>query len=202
MAPRSAVPPVDQLIPPRPTGGLTFRQPEEPADLPSPSDLPTLSPDQSSPWDGDDSLSDEEMGLPPDDGPSGASRTSSRASSGSALSKKALREGLRTAVLSAGAAAGEYLTDDAGRAVELWVTDEGDAAAIGDPLASILNRRGGLGDAGNPDLGDAIAAAIGLGVYAWKQLNRWGAARRVRAQQRIAQQQAAAADGAGEPDQR
>lgn len=201
MASRSAVPPVDQLIPPsRPLGALTFQQPEpEPS---SPSDLPSLTPDPSldeGAGAGDWSSGDESATSDP--GPSGASRTSSKASSGSALSKKPLQEAARTAVLAAGAAAGEALTDDAGKAVELYVTDEADAAAIGDPIASIIGRHGGLGDAANPDLGDAIAAGVGLAVYVWKQLGRWKAARQVRAQQRVAQEHADGAAGVGEPDQ-
>lgn len=184
MAPRSSVPPVDSL---RPSGGLTFLQPETPSDPPSPSDLPgeetTSTPSQSGLLDGSPSASEQPHDEPA--GPSEDDPTSSPASSGSkasALSKRALRDAVRKGVLMAGTVANEILArDEAAQHVGLYLADEDDAQAIGDPLASIANRRGGLGAAGNPDVGDAIAALVGLALYGWKQFARSRAAREMRA---------------------
>lgn len=153
-APSSPVDPTSPSNPdPTTTGPLMFAEP-----TPSPSDLPDD-------WPSDD-VSDE---LPP--APAPADPTSSRASSGSALSKTALRDVIRAAVIAAGAAANEFLTrDELERQNGLYATDERDAEAIGDPLANIANRRGGLGAAGNPDVVDAIEAIIGAGLYLTRQI--------------------------------
>jgi hypothetical protein len=94
-------------------------------------------------------------------------------------------------VLGAGEFAHQVLArDEPAQAVELYRTDDDDAEAIGDPLANIANRHGGLGAAGNPDLGDAIAALIGLALYATKQFARWNAARALRQAAHVQQQPA------------
>jgi len=94
----------------------------------------------------------------------------------------------------AGAVANQNLTrdelerDDVG----LWIADEDDAANIGDPLANLAARRGGVaGAAANPDLGDIIAMLVGLAVYVSKQLQKLQAVRQYR--------RAKAAQGVHEP---
>lgn len=178
MAPRSSSPasprtvttdPLSRPDPSRPGGALTFRQPEEetsdPLSLPAVDDSPSLSGEPS----------DE---LP---GPSEGPRTSSRGSSGSALSKRALRDAARAGVITAGGIAHQVLArDELEQQAGLYLADEDDAEAIGDPLANMANRRGGLGAAGNPDLADAIAALIGLALYIVKQLARWNAVKAAR----------------------
>lgn len=199
MAPRSSVPPVDSLSSPRPSGGLLFQQPEpvtsdlpSPSDPPSPSDLPDASPSGSEP------LHDEL------DDPSGDDPTSSRGSSTSrpaALSKRTLREAVRRGVLMAGTVAHSVLArQPAEQAVGLYLADDDDAKAIGDPLADIAHRRGGIGAAGNPDVADAIAALIGLALYGAKQFARFAEARAYQhdAAARGAEDEPAPADG-GQP---
>lgn len=113
---------------------------------------------------------------------SDAPPTSSKASSVSATSKRAVRDAARQAVLMAGGVAHQVLArDEAARTVDLYLADEADAEAIGDPVANMVNRRGGIGAAGNPDLADAIAALIGLALYVIKQLTRWAIAKDLRA---------------------
>lgn len=178
MASRSAVPPVESL---RPSGSLTFLAPSDDPTT-SPSDPLSEPTSPSDPWaDGSPSLSDESSDEPSAE--SGTSRRSSTGSSGSALSKRTLRDAARAAVLGAGGIAHEFLAQqEAQQQVGLYLADEQDAEAIGDPLASIAHRHGGIGGAANPDLGDAIAAIVGLAVYVSKQLGRAREARRLRAQ--------------------
>lgn len=180
--PRATVPTVDSL---RPNGALTFLQPdphpfpypnelmtEETSESPSdPTSLPYSGPLGDSPSDSDE-LSDG-----PSD-PSMGARSSSRGSSGSALSKRTLRDACRRGVLMAGSIAHTALArDEIAQLHGLYLADDDDAEAIGDPIASIAQRRGGLGAAGNPDLADAIAALIGLALYGTKQLARFADAR-------------------------
>lgn len=157
---------------PRPRGALTFRQP-----TPESTTGPTTLPDdltEPSP-----SPSDELPGEPSE--PSAAPRTSSRASSADVATNGALRDAIRAGIIGAGHGIHTVLArDEAARTVGLYLTDEGDAEAIGDPLASIAQRHGGIGASGNPDLGDAISALIGLATYAFKQIQRWAAAREYR----------------------
>jgi hypothetical protein len=146
----------------RPTGALTWSQPD-----PSPSDPTSL------PGLGDDSpsASDEQLHEPVE--PSTDAPTSSRGSSANPLSKAALRNGFRRGVLIIGDAANGLLArDEADQLAQVYVTDADDAEAIGDPLASIVQRRGGIGPAGNPDLVDALTALFGLVSYILKQLGR------------------------------
>jgi hypothetical protein len=142
---------------PRPSGALTFSQPwpnPEPADSPSPSAAPS-----------------DEQGAPPDDAPS--SSTGSSAKPASVTSAALLREGIRTGVLSVGQYAHQLLArDEADVAAGVWLADADDAETIGDPIANVLNRRGGIGAAGNPDIADAITCLIGLALYVAKQFAR------------------------------
>ena len=159
---------------PRPVGGIAFATPKEEEE--------TTTPWSSGVEDGSPSLGAEPLDAL-QDAPSDDRRTSSKASSGSALSKRALRDAVRQGVLMAGSVAHQLLPrDQVEREVGLYLADEDDAEAIGDPLASIANRRGGLGAAANHEVTDAIAALIGLALYIAKQLARFTAARQLREQ--------------------
>ncbi len=82
----------------------------------------------------------------------------------------------------------------------MWLTDQIDAENIGDPLARIINRHNPVGDVvGDTDAGDAIAALVGLGVYAFRQLDRWRQARRLRRHQAAVPAAQGAQDVPGEP---
>lgn len=185
--PRATVPSVDAL---RPTGPIAFMQPsEDPSDLPSPSDLPDLtsSPsDQPDPWPSTDETSPSAR--EDEDEPDRRSSTASRA--GSALSKRTLRDAVRRGVLMAGGIAHTVLArEEAQQRVGLYLADEDDSQAIGDPLTNIAYRHGGIGAAGNPDVADAIAALIGLALYGAKQLARATEARMLAAELRTVQEQ-------------
>ncbi|OJV58104.1 MAG: hypothetical protein BGO38_07845 [Cellulomonas sp. 73-145] len=180
----------------RPSGGrgLTFLQPDDQEpELASPSDLPSPWADQETTSSGDQlGASPSEPGWPSDEPgePSDGPRTSSRGSSASALSKRTLREAIRNGVLMAGSIAHQVLArEDAAAQVGLYLADEDDAQAIGDPVTNIVHRHGGLGAAGNPDVADAIAAMIGLALYAAKQAARFAAAHQLRAQSGTAPQE-------------
>ncbi|MCL1872174.1 MAG: hypothetical protein FWF90_17430 [Promicromonosporaceae bacterium] len=181
-----------------PSGAWTY--PEEtspslsPSDLPSPplSDETTTS--TASSWDGVDPVDVSDQ-APAFDDP-----TSSRASSGKAgFTKKHTQEGARNAVKMVGVGAHQFLArDEFEQAVGLYLTDETDDKAIGDPVGSIVHRHGWLGQAANPDVVDGVNALIGVGVYVWKQVQRAWAARAARAAAAAtaqAAESAAAADG-------
>lgn len=178
------LPDVEPLpAPPRPTGSLTFRQPEtDLQETPSP-----LDPADGSPSDVEPSGSWPEK--------SDAPQTSSRTSSGEPPKKlKALIvEGARALVMMAGAAAHQSLArSETAKALEMWTADDDDAEAIGDPLAGMANRRlGDVVNASGPDAEDIIGALIGIATYGIKQYRKWMAGREMR--------RAAAAQGLAEP---
>lgn len=178
----------------RPSGGMTFRAPEEvPAatwaegptrttatsageeTTPALDDLGDASPSASE-WQIDESAADDE-----------SDRTSSRSGSGDdvrPLSKKAQQAAARTAVKVASGMAHTYLarTDEA-RRVGMFLADDDDAAAIGDPLVRILGRHAGSsGAVANPDVADGIAAMLGVAGFVAKQIDK---------QRQIAEHQAA-----------
>lgn len=180
---RSSVPSVESQ---RPSGRLTFLSPPETDEAsPSPSDLPSDLPD-TSPLERSRSESDELLDESSE--PASDDLTSSRGSSGSSItSKAALRRAARKGVLLAGAGAHELLArDEAAKAVELYLADKDDSEAVGDPLANIVHRHGGLGEAGNPDFADAIAALFGLATYVFKQISRARLAAQLRAERAAA----------------
>lgn len=81
------------------------------------------------------------------------------------LARRPLEDVIRGLVLGAGVAAHHQLTrTDAERDAGLYLMDEDEAAAIGDPLAKIAGRRAG-GQLVNPDAGDLIAAGIAAATY-------------------------------------
>jgi hypothetical protein len=143
-------------------------QPEEPEPW------PTLE-ETSQPADGDGSASDDESLSDPDESPE---ETSSRDSSGDAggplkpLGKAALRATTRKGVLIATSAvhriaARQVLERKAG----LYIADEQDQELIGDPVANLLHRRGGIvGGKMSEDANDALSALMGLANYVSKQI--------------------------------
>lgn len=160
--------------PRRPLRGPAFLQPgaqETPQEPLSPPQSPQESPAGASRPGSSPGASDAPHDESTD--PSGAARTSSKGSSASPLSKAALREAVQHGVLMAGTVAHETLTshDPIAQESTLWLADHNDAKAIGDPLADIAARRGGVaGSLGNPDLVDGLKALIGVAVYVSKQL--------------------------------
>ena len=170
MAPQLDASPQPSQIPSptRPRGGMTFAQPEPTA--------PTDPLEDASP-----SPSGEPRTELPDPSEPGPTSSPGSSASPSVGSKRVLRDAVRSGVMMAGGVAHQLLArDQAAIDVELYLVDAEDAEAIGDPLANIANRRGGIGIAGNPDLADAIACLIGLALYAAKQIARLAAAREYR----------------------
>lgn len=183
---------------PRSGDPLAWAIPDDLDPLTSPADLPTTATSQtdetSDPtrWDGSD----------PDEldasGPASDAPTSSRASSGiRPFSKTSTQRASRQAVKMVGVVAHQTLArDEHEQAAGLYLTDDDDDRAIGDPVGSIVHRHGWLGEAGNPDVVDGINALIGLGIYAWKQVQRAAAARAAKIAARAG---ASAAAATGEP---
>lgn len=173
-----------QPQPPQPQGrgrrALKFQSPEPEPSSPPPPGVTTPPTSPSGPR-----ASSPSETASPSDGPGldpGTEGTSSRESSARPLSDKALRHAVRQGVLMAGRGAHEVLAREADdRALGLYLTDAEDAENIGDPLASLAARRGGVAGMANPDVSDAIAVLIGLAVYISKQFARWRAAREARA---------------------
>ena len=152
----------------KPRGALLFAQPEQEM---NPYDQQDGSPSL-------DGATRAELPDPIEDDRSSSPGSSTRAPAGSA---KVLREAVRSGVGMAGGFAHQLLArDQAAVDVGLYLVDADDAEAIGDPLAAIAQRRGGIGVAGNPDLADAIACLIGLALYATKQFVRWADAKQRR----------------------
>ncbi|MFT3873416.1 MAG: hypothetical protein QM714_12365 [Nocardioides sp.] len=85
-------------------------------------------------------------------------------------SRKQLLKPFRAGVHTAGGIVAELLTRPGTpeREAQLWVPDDDDAKAIGDPLAGLASRRMGDGPE-NPDVTDLIGLAIGLLGYVVKQ---------------------------------
>jgi hypothetical protein len=155
-----------------PTGALTFRQPTpnpETDPRPSSDDQLGASPSPS------DAMPDE-----PGE-PSTSPRTSSKASSGRTTTKEILRKAARALVEVVGGYANDCLARDAAaQQVQMYVADEEDQEAIGDPLAELAHRHGRMGDFASPDVADAIDAMIGLTIYAVKLLAKRKRAKELR----------------------
>jgi hypothetical protein len=161
-------------LPPQPRSRLSVplffsgSQPEEtdPASLlTDPSPFPS----------GDVSDSDDESLSDPDES---LSETSSSGSSGDGggplkpLGKAALRATTRKGVLIATSAVHRIAArHELERAAGLYVADEQDQELIGDPVANLLHRRGGLvGNKMSEDANDAVSALMGLANYIGKQV--------------------------------
>ncbi|MBN9328086.1 MAG: hypothetical protein BGO38_07005 [Cellulomonas sp. 73-145] len=188
---RQPVPTVDQLRPS--SSSLAFLQPTEPAEV-SPSDLPDPTA-LGDPWSSISETSDS-AGEPD---PSPAPTSSPASSAEPLLSKGTIEDLAQELVIGAGEMLNQtFARDGASQQVGMWLTDDHDAENIGTPLARIVNRHETLGAVGNPDVADAIAAGVGVGVYLWRQLQRWNAARQLRRAGQLAADQAAAAAGESE----
>jgi len=118
---------------------------------------------------GDESLSD------PDESPSGTSSSDSSADGGGPLKplgKAALRATTRKGVLIASSAVHRIAArQELERAAGLYIADEQDQELIGDPVANLLHRRGGIvGGKMSEDANDALSALMGLANYVSKQI--------------------------------
>lgn len=157
--------------PRRPSGPLTFLSPGTEAEeswTPLEGTSPETADELLDPSPSDSAYSSDE--LSEDDG---NGRPSSRASSGNALGKKALKAATIKGVLIGSEMAHRALARTEGqRVVGLFRADDEDAENIGDPLAELLHRRGGIAGAtaaANPDVGDAIRLMMGMANLVSKQ---------------------------------
>jgi hypothetical protein len=114
--------------------------------------------------------SDEQLEQPGSEQPDTA--TSSKGSSDSPLSKGQLKETFRAGVRISTSTAHRLAARTPGQQhVGLYLADETDVKGIGDPLAEIAHRRGGLaGGALSPDTNNALQAVMALAGYIAKQL--------------------------------
>jgi hypothetical protein len=125
--------------------------------------------------DGGGSASDDESLSDPDES---LSETSSRASSGDGggplkpLTKAALKATARKGVLIATSMAHRIAAkSELERAAGLYIADDQDQELIGDPVANLLHRRGGIaGGKMSEDANDALSALMGLANYIGKQV--------------------------------
>jgi hypothetical protein len=168
---------------------------------------PPLSPPRGSLF-GFGSLPEEEDSLPgTEDGPGSGSETewpnepelddsesldssptsspgSSRADKPAALLSQAqMRATARQAVvIGTGMAHTVGAKTEAQKAVGLYLADDADAAAIGNPLADIMHRRGDIvGGKLSPDANDFLKSLMGVAGYITKQIQKIAYVRRVEA---------------------
>jgi len=81
------------------------------------------------------------------------------------LDKSVVKELARGLVLTATEVIHEMLVkSEPGKHAELWIANDAEQKAIGDPLASITVRHGG-GVPGSPDVLDLVKAGVGLATY-------------------------------------
>lgn len=118
---------------------------------------------------GDEWLSD------PDESLSETSGSASSADGGGPLKplgKAALRATTRKGVLIATSAVHRIAArHELEKAAGLYVADEQDQELIGDPVANLLHRRGGIvGNKMSEDANDAVSALMGLANYIGKQV--------------------------------
>jgi hypothetical protein len=145
------------------SGSQPEEEPESLPETPSPS-LP-----------GDGSASDDDWQSDPDESPSETSSPDSSAEAGGPLKplgKAALRATTRKGVLIATSAVHRIAArQELERAAGLYIADEQDQELIGDPVANLLHRRGGIvGGKMSEDANDALSALMGLANYVSKQI--------------------------------
>jgi hypothetical protein len=101
------------------------------------------------------------------------------------LGKAQLRATARTAVkVGTGVAHTVAAKTEAQQAVGLYIADDDDAKAIGDPLADIAYRRGDVvGGKLSPDANDLLRSMMGVAGYFAKQVAKIGEVRRIEAAQ-------------------
>jgi hypothetical protein len=139
------------------------------------SPLPDQQPAASPQLDDDGSASADEWQSDPDES---LSETSSPASSGDGggplkpLGKAALRATTRKGVLVATSAVHRIAArQELERQAGLYIADDQDQELIGDPIANLLHRRGGIvGTKMSEDANDALSALMGLANYVSKQI--------------------------------
>jgi hypothetical protein len=125
--------------------------------------------------DGDGSASGDESLSDPDESLSETSGSASSADGGGPLKplgKAALRATTRKGVLIATSAAHRIAArHELEKAAGLYIADEQDQELIGDPVANLLHRRGGIvGNKMSEDANDAVSALMGLANYIGKQV--------------------------------
>jgi len=135
---------------------------------------PTLE-ETSQPADVDGLDSGDEWLSDPDESPSGTSSPDSSADGGGPLKplgKAALRATTRKGVLIATSAVHRIAArQELEKAAGLYIADEQDQELIGDPVANLLHRRGGIvGNKMSEDANDALSALMGLANYVSKQI--------------------------------
>lgn len=123
----------------------------------------------------------------PDDPTSSAG---SPAGSPNPLTKRAARETARAAVRTAGVMAHRTLANTNGKIkAGLYLTDDEDEKAVGDPLGNLAHRHAGvLGKEVSEDTADLMQAMFGVAGYFAKQMNNIAAARRIDAGEQPAEQ--------------
>lgn len=161
---------------------LGFRAPEE---EPIPSPAGTIPSPASSPEEellGPASAHDYDEASDPSESPAG---TSSRGSTpggekvGNPLAGEGLRSTFRAGVIIASDQTHRFLARTQGQLeTRLYLADDQDAANIGDPLASLVARREGLGEV-SPDTADLLSALMGLAGYATKQIQKQAVAKQI-----------------------
>ncbi len=164
--------------PRRPSGGLTFRAPQDsPTSWPTDSQPATGegSPDPLDQLGGSPSASGarlDESAADHDSDPTSSPASSADPASVRPLTQKAQQAAARQAVKIAGSMAHQYLArDEAAQAVGLFLVDDESAEQIGDPLARIMARHAPVdGALANPDVADGIAAMLGVANFVRKQI--------------------------------
>ena len=114
-------------------------------------------------WQSDPDESPEETGPPASSGDGGPLKP---------LGKAALKATSRKGVLIASSAVHRMAArHELERAAGLYIADDQDQELIGDPIAELLHRRGGIvGGQMSPDANDAVSALMGLANYIGKQV--------------------------------
>lgn len=114
-------------------------------------------------WQSDPDESFEETGPPASSGDGGPLKP---------LGKAALKATSRKGVLIASSAVHRIAArHELERAAGLYIADDQDQELIGDPIANLLHRRGGIvGGQMSEDANDAISALMGLANYIGKQV--------------------------------
>jgi hypothetical protein len=120
--------------------------------------------DSAGEWPTDPEPSPEETGPPASSGDGGGPLQP--------LGKAALKATTRKGVLIATSAVHRFAArTELERRAQLYVADEQDQELIGDPVANLLHRRGGIvGGQMSPDANDALSALMGLANYVGKQV--------------------------------
>lgn len=118
-----------------------------------------------------------------DDEPSSSTASPAGDRPAQLLSKAQLRATARTAVkVGTGMAHTVAAKTEAQQLVGLYIADDDDAKAIGDPLADIAYRRGDVvGGKLSPDANDLLRSMMGVAGYFAKQVAKIGEVRRLEA---------------------